>query len=247
MSNKTKTPETPETPVSRATRTTEQVLKQQNADAERDRAQAPATTTTPPAAENGFEGAPDGTRLVQGPVLRCVDGKWSTRDDSPLPPALLALSTARALQRWQGGKVETIVKEIGKELPDPKELNAAIPESTWEKGHRRKAAAAVAETVCRVLAQPYRRRDLYLHQQHGGGAHRGGAAGGQGADDAHAPRRQRVADGEARQRAAANAVRRQTAAGIRDRTRGAKSAAPGSKQELRWLEDQGNQVRKYAR
>ena len=133
MSNKaTKAPETPETTVSRATRTTEQVLKQQKADAERDRAFSP-----PPAAisENGFESPPESTRLIQGTILRCVDGKWGTRDGSPLPEALLALSTTRVLQKWQNNlPVETIVKEAGKELPDAKELNAKIPEDTWEKG-----------------------------------------------------------------------------------------------------------------
>lgn len=96
------------------------------------------TKTTLPATvpDDGFDNDVDtGDRLIQGAIVRCVDGVWSTTDGSPLPTELIAVSTATALQHWQDGlPIETIKKEVGKPLPDVDELNSQIPKKKWETG-----------------------------------------------------------------------------------------------------------------
>ncbi len=74
-------------------------------------------------------------RLVHGSLLKCVDGRWSTQDNPDLTgKALLALTTTRAIQRWQFKEpVETVV-DSGTGLPDVDALNAKIPRAEWEPG-----------------------------------------------------------------------------------------------------------------
>jgi hypothetical protein len=86
---------------------------------------------------DGFDDTGADDRLIQGVIIRCVDGVWSAKDDTPISKEtrLIVLNTAEALQRWENGRpVETIVKEPGKRLPDVDELNAKIPKKRWEKG-----------------------------------------------------------------------------------------------------------------
>jgi hypothetical protein len=86
--------------------------------------------------DDGFGDGEANNRLIQGTILRCVDGQWSTKDGTNFPPGttLIALGTAGALQHWKDGlPVETIVREKGKPLPDLDELNAEIPQKKWEK------------------------------------------------------------------------------------------------------------------
>jgi hypothetical protein len=76
-------------------------------------------------------------RLIRGQFLRCVDGFWQNRDGVALPAGmrLLALHTARALQRWEDKRpTQTIIESEGSPLPDLDALNAEIPESQWEIG-----------------------------------------------------------------------------------------------------------------
>jgi hypothetical protein len=93
------------------------------------------TETKLPAAH--FEGGDYSNRLIRGTILRCVDGHWSARDGTVVTADMqfLAIGTARALQRWQDGMPsDVIIKELGKPLPDVDELNAAIPQDTWDDG-----------------------------------------------------------------------------------------------------------------
>jgi hypothetical protein len=86
---------------------------------------------------DGFDDAGIDDHLIQGTIIRCVDGVWSAKDGSILSPArrLVVLNTAEALQRWENQRpVETIVKQPGQRLPDLDELNAKIPKKRWEKG-----------------------------------------------------------------------------------------------------------------
>jgi hypothetical protein len=74
-------------------------------------------------------------RVIQGTILRCIDGHWSDRDGRNFPPGmqLLALATTELLQHWQDEKpIETIIKVPGRPLPSVNSLNAKIPESEWE-------------------------------------------------------------------------------------------------------------------
>jgi hypothetical protein len=87
--------------------------------------------------DDGFADGDAGDRLIQGEVIRCVDGHWTDRDKTPIPPdtTLIALSTAEAAQRWEGKlPVETKIKRPGVSLPDVDELNAKIPKKQWEEG-----------------------------------------------------------------------------------------------------------------
>jgi hypothetical protein len=76
-------------------------------------------------------------RIIQGEILRCVDGYWSLRDGTAIAPdtSLLAIATNEALQHWRD---QTVVNEIrkrpGEALPDADELNAQISCSEWEEG-----------------------------------------------------------------------------------------------------------------
>ena len=40
-------------------------------------------------------------RVIQGVILKCVDGRWEDRDGLPPPDTLMAIGTARCLQRWK--------------------------------------------------------------------------------------------------------------------------------------------------
>jgi hypothetical protein len=87
--------------------------------------------------DDGFGGANINEGLIQGEILRCVDGRWSLKDDTELPlgTRLVVLATTEAVQRWEDQlPAETIVKQPGQPLPDINELNEAIPQKKWEKG-----------------------------------------------------------------------------------------------------------------
>jgi hypothetical protein len=76
-------------------------------------------------------------RIIQGDILKCVDGRWSLRDGTAIPPEtlLLAIATGEALQCWRDQTViDEIPKRPGKELPNVDELNAKIPREQWELG-----------------------------------------------------------------------------------------------------------------
>jgi hypothetical protein len=123
---------------SRATRTTEEVLEQQKRDAERERQLTPATSTAVDADDNFGAPATD-DRIIQGVLLRCVDGNWYDRDKRPVPSKLLALTTFTVVQFWRNQKPDpekTIDSRVSA-LPDDDEIkamNAAIPEKEWEDG-----------------------------------------------------------------------------------------------------------------
>src|SRR5262245_53887601 len=70
-------------------------------------------------------------RLIQGDLLKCVDGRWTPQP----PPELLVVGTTRALQCWSDGKpVDTIIERPSEPLPDLDGLNAQIPQKEWEPG-----------------------------------------------------------------------------------------------------------------
>jgi hypothetical protein len=91
--------------------------------------------------DDGFSGSnTEGDRLIIGDIIKCDVTKpqpWINRDDSPLDLGRewFVMSTRTALQLWQHGElIDTLVKQKGKPLPDLAELNAKIPQSTWDEG-----------------------------------------------------------------------------------------------------------------
>ena len=82
--------------------------------------------------DDGFGGSVANSRFIRGQILRWSDTSgWSDRDGLRPPDLLLVLACNEALQRWKGKKAENI---MDKPLPDPNELNAAIPITEWEPG-----------------------------------------------------------------------------------------------------------------
>src|SRR5262249_4078182 len=70
-------------------------------------------------------------RLIQGDLLKCVDGRWTPQP----PPELLVVGTTRALQCCSGGMpIDTIVERSGEPLADIDELNSEIPQQEWKPG-----------------------------------------------------------------------------------------------------------------
>jgi hypothetical protein len=85
--------------------------------------------------DDGWNDVEVDDRVIQGALIKCVDGHWSTKDGTAPPKRLLALATTTILQLWDNKMpVETIVKRPGEPLPDIDELNDRIPEENWEIG-----------------------------------------------------------------------------------------------------------------
>ena len=142
-------------------------------------------------------------RVIQGTLIKCVDGRWTDRDKRAIPPGtrLLALSTHQLLQRWQDSQpVETIHKRPGQPLPDVDELNAAIPQATMGKRSRRQAAPALAKAAPRLPARRHDRRAFHLHQFHSRRADRGRKSQGSREVDARDAWRGRVSGSRAFER-----------------------------------------------
>jgi hypothetical protein len=77
----------------------------------------------------------EAARLIQGVILKCVDGRWTDADGLTPPAQLLALGTTRALQYWREQKVlDTVIETPGEPLPDATQLNEQIPQNEWEAG-----------------------------------------------------------------------------------------------------------------
>ena len=99
----------------------------------------PKTENVPVRIDDGFEDADDNDRrLIQGTRAICIDGKWSTPDNVPIPidKRFIGLSTAEAVQHWQD---ETLIEQIikkpgGPPLPNVDDLNSQIPEKDWDDG-----------------------------------------------------------------------------------------------------------------
>jgi hypothetical protein len=78
----------------------------------------------------------DNNRVIKGPILKCVDARWSAHDGTDLKPgeSYLCTGTTQVIQRVLDNVPEFIVREPGKPLPDVDELNEQIPEEEWEEG-----------------------------------------------------------------------------------------------------------------
>src|SRR5262249_40566993 len=77
-------------------------------------------------------------RLADGTFLKCVDGRWTAKDSTPITDetVMLVEYTFRGLQRWHDGEVEALGHIDGRRVTqdDADNRNAAIPEKEWEPG-----------------------------------------------------------------------------------------------------------------
>ena len=82
--------------------------------------------------DDGFSAASSADRTIKGTQLVWNDAQhWRDRDGLKPPAQLLVVGVDAILQRWQGGLPQVI---RDKPLPDPDDLNAAIPVAEWEIG-----------------------------------------------------------------------------------------------------------------
>src|SRR6476620_5419445 len=72
----------------------------------------------------------DKPRLIQGVILKCVDGRWLDGDGLIPPSEMLVIGITHALQCWGKDKdlLDAIIEQPNEELPDVDALNAQIPE-----------------------------------------------------------------------------------------------------------------------
>jgi hypothetical protein len=70
-------------------------------------------------------------RLIQGAILKCVDGHWSAEDENMTGATLLVLHLTRAARHRIENEIVQTICEDREALPDVKKLNAAIPEDQW--------------------------------------------------------------------------------------------------------------------
>ena len=105
--------------------------------------------------DDGLSGSiTSGGHLNKGAYLKWTDLGGCIDRDGLTPPPMLVLAVDTALQKWKDNKPEVI---RDKPLPDPEQLNAAIPKNEWEKGHRRPIAHAVGAHRRRLLRHPEHR------------------------------------------------------------------------------------------
>jgi hypothetical protein len=81
--------------------------------------------------DDGYDDQP-----IKGPILKCVDGRWSVRDGTDLKDGepFLCRGTAVGNQRFIDNVSELILKQPGQPLDDPEDLNREIPKDEWEEG-----------------------------------------------------------------------------------------------------------------
>jgi hypothetical protein len=88
------------------------------------------TPREPESVNDGFSGSLSSSLFRSNNYLRWDTKGWIDRDGLKPPSPLVVLAVDEALQKWKDNKPETI---HDKPLPDPEQLNAAIPQSEWER------------------------------------------------------------------------------------------------------------------
>jgi hypothetical protein len=102
--------------------------------------------------DDGFSAASSADRTIKGTQLVWNDAQhWRDRDGLKPPAQLLVVGTDAILQRWKDGKPEVI---RDRPLPDPDDLNAAIPVDQWETGIDGQKRPPWADTVVVYAIDP---------------------------------------------------------------------------------------------
>ena len=98
-----------------------------------------------PQTDDGFSGSSRSQRVGRGSYLKWNDKQgWIDRDGIAAPSPLLVVGVNEILRRWKDNVAEDLIE---KPLPDPDELNAAIPVKEWEVGVDGKPRKPWAHTV----------------------------------------------------------------------------------------------------
>jgi hypothetical protein len=100
----------------------------------------------------GFRAMFNNGRLIKGTLIGWNDIKhWADHDGGTVPSPMLVIKTKEVLQRWQDNLPEVIDSDP---LPDPDELNAAIPVEEWEMGLDDKPRPPWAHTIVVYFINP---------------------------------------------------------------------------------------------
>ena len=90
-----------------------------------------ANVTGPPF-NGGLPLGLSGNRVSRGTPVRWAETRsWRDRDGLPIPDTMLVIGYTTVLKRWQNKKAFYITEHP---LPNPDQLNAAIPVAEWEIG-----------------------------------------------------------------------------------------------------------------
>jgi hypothetical protein len=81
--------------------------------------------------DDGFHGSLNSGRRSNNYLKWTAAGHWVDRDGITPPSPLLVFAVDEALRMWNANRA-TFIRE--KPLPDLEQLNAAIPQSEWERG-----------------------------------------------------------------------------------------------------------------
>ena len=111
--------------------------------------------TTPPPSSDGFDD--DGFSFSSSSgrgrnFLRWnAEDQWTDRDGCEAPSPMLAVKAEELLRMWKDDRATDITT---RPLPDPAELNAAIPQSEWEKDKDGKPRPPWAHHIAIYLVEP---------------------------------------------------------------------------------------------
>jgi hypothetical protein len=105
-----------------------------------------------PPSDGGFSSGLPGDRVMRGTIARwSASTSWVDRDGLPLPSTVLVIGLTTVLRRWEDKRPEYITEQP---LPDPEQLNKAIPITEWENGLDGKPRAPWALTYVIYMVDP---------------------------------------------------------------------------------------------
>ena len=116
--------------------------------------------------DDGFSGGSSNAR--SGEYIKwTAEQSWQDRDGLAVPSPQLVIAVDEILQRWQDNKPEKIT---AKPLPDPDDLNSAIPIKEWELGVDGKPRPPWAHYAAVYLVNPATGK-LYVYSAATDGGH----------------------------------------------------------------------------
>ena len=121
----------------------------------------PMNVPVPPSGGGSFPTGLPGDRVTRGTVARWDETKgWSDRDGLPLPDTMLVVGYITILRRWKDKRPEDRTEHP---LPDPDELNAAVPIAEWEIGRDGKPQKPWKLTYVIYLVEALKTGTLYTY------------------------------------------------------------------------------------
>ena len=105
-------------------------------------------TSQEPNEDDGYGGSLTPSQSVRNYARWTVTAGWFDRDGMPLPAAVLIPAITEGLQKWKNNIPEFVWT---KPLPNPQQLNDAIPKTEWEKGLKNNELRPPWEKIIAVI------------------------------------------------------------------------------------------------